>query len=83
MAGIFTQRIWQPYICQPNELKREVKKKTGEVKRKATQKSGGGHGPPRPPLESPLGNTGIIDPELLVQSRGRRNRTAPLFRHKG
>jgi len=21
MAGIFTQRIWQPYICQLNELK--------------------------------------------------------------
>jgi len=41
MAGIFTQRIWQPYICQPNELKREIKKKTGGVKRKATQKSGG------------------------------------------
>jgi len=20
MAGIFTKRIWQPYICQPNEL---------------------------------------------------------------
>jgi len=30
-----------------------------------------------------LVSTGINDPELLVQSRGRRNRTAPLFRHKG
>ena len=29
------------------------------------------------------GNTSSNDPELLVQSRGRRNRTAPLFRHKG
>jgi len=29
------------------------------------------------------GNTGINYPELLVQSRGRRNRSAPLFRHKG
>jgi len=28
------------------------------------------------------GNTGINDPELLVQSRGSRSRTAPLFRHK-
>jgi len=30
MAGIFTERIWQPCICQPNELKREIKKKTAE-----------------------------------------------------
>jgi len=29
MASIFTKRIWQPCICQPNELKREIKKKTG------------------------------------------------------
>jgi len=29
MANIFTKRIWQPYICQPNELKWEIKKKTG------------------------------------------------------
>jgi len=28
------------------------------------------------------GNTGINDPELLVQSRGRRDRTATLFRRK-
>ena len=28
------------------------------------------------------GNTGINDPELLVQSQGSRSRTAPLFRHK-
>jgi len=38
MAGIFKKRIWQPCICQPNELKREIKKKkTGGAK----QKSGG------------------------------------------
>ena len=29
MAGIFTKRIRQPCICQPNELQREIKKKTG------------------------------------------------------
>jgi len=50
MAGIFTERIWQPCICQPNELKREFKKKTEEAKRRAKQKTGGGHVPPRPPL---------------------------------
>ena len=37
MTGIFTKRIWQTCICQPNELKREIKKKTGGAK----QKSGG------------------------------------------
>jgi len=37
MAGIFTKRIWQRCICQPNELKQEIKKKTGGAK----QKSGG------------------------------------------
>jgi len=42
MAGTFTKRIWQPYICQPNEL-REIKKK-----------SGGDMAHPSPPLESPL-----------------------------
>ena len=35
MAGIFTQRIWQPYMCQPNELKREIKKKNGGAKQKS------------------------------------------------
>jgi len=40
-------------ICQPNELEREIKKKLGG-KQGAKQKSLGGHGPPRPPLESPL-----------------------------
>ena len=28
-------------------------------------------------------NTGISDSEVLVKSRDSRNRTAPLFRHKG
>jgi len=50
MAGMFTQCIWQPYICQPNELIREIKKKTGGAK----QKSGGGMTHPGPSLESPL-----------------------------
>jgi len=27
MVDIFTKRIWQPYICQPNELQRKIKKK--------------------------------------------------------
>ena len=45
MAGIFTKRIWQPCICQPNELKREIKKKTG-----GQAKIWGAHGPLRPPL---------------------------------
>jgi len=50
MAGIFTKRIWQPYIiCQPNELKREVKKKTGGPNGEPS-KNLGCHGPPRPPL---------------------------------
>ena len=43
MAGIFTKRIWQPCICQPNDLK--IKKKTGGpkggAKGGAKQKSGG------------------------------------------
>ena len=29
------------------------------------------------------GNTGTNEPKPLVQSRGLRGRTAPLFRHKG
>ena len=54
MAGVFTKRIWQPCICQPNELNREIKKKTGECKRGAKQKSGGSMAHPKPPLESSL-----------------------------
>ena len=48
MAGIFTERIWQPCICQPNELKREIKKKTGGAKRGAKQKTGGAMAHPGP-----------------------------------
>jgi len=49
MAGIFTERIWQPCICQPNELKREIKKKN-EGPNGGPSKKLGGHGPFRPPL---------------------------------
>jgi len=44
MAGIFAE-FGKPCICQPNEPKREIKKKTGGPSKKL-----GGHGPPRPPL---------------------------------
>jgi len=45
MAVTFTKRIWQQCICQPNELKREIKKTTGGT----NQKSG------RPwPTQAPL-----------------------------
>jgi len=54
MAGIFTKHIWQPCICQPNELKREINKKIGGSKRGAKQKSGEATAHPGPPLESPL-----------------------------
>jgi len=40
-------------ICQPNELKREIKKKL-EGPNGVQAKIWGFHGPPRPPLESPL-----------------------------
>jgi len=36
-------------ICQPNKLKREIKKKTGEASRQPS-KNLGRHGPPSPPL---------------------------------
>ena len=49
MAGIFTKRIWQLYMCQPNELKREIKKNTGGAKRGVKKKSGGGAWPTQPP----------------------------------
>jgi len=49
MTGIFTKRIWQPCICQPNELKREINKKTGGDKRGAKQKSGGAWRTQAPP----------------------------------
>jgi len=40
-------------ICQPNELKREIKKNWGSQTGEQA-KILGGYGPPRPPLESPL-----------------------------
>ena len=49
MADIFTKLIWQPYICQPNELKREIKKKNG-----GQAKIWGVWPTQAPPLESPL-----------------------------
>jgi len=50
MAGICTKRIRQPCICQPNQLKREIKKKTGGGQAKIW----GAMAHPGPPLESPL-----------------------------
>ena len=44
MASIFTKRIWQPCICQPNDLKLKKKNWGG------ASKNLGGHGPPSPPL---------------------------------
>jgi len=40
-------------ICQPNELEREIMKKTGGTKQGAKKKSGG-HSSHSPALESPL-----------------------------
>jgi len=55
MAGIVTKRIWQPYICQPNELKREIKKKTGRP-----SKNLGRPWPTQVLLESPLDVTCLV-----------------------
>jgi len=60
MAGIFTKRIWQPCICQPNKLKWEIKKTTDGAKRGAKQKSGGAMAHPGPPLESPLDSNAVF-----------------------
>jgi len=49
IANIFTKRIWQPCIYQPNELKRGIKKKIWGVERGAKQKSGGAMAHPDPP----------------------------------
>jgi len=57
MAGTFAKRIWQPCICQPNELKREIKKKTGGPNGGPSKNLGGVMAHPGPPLESPLGGT--------------------------
>jgi len=54
MAGIFKKHIWQPCLCQPKELQREIRKKMGG-QTGGQAKIWGGHGPPKPPrLESPL-----------------------------
>jgi len=50
MACIFTKRIWQPCICQPNELKREIKKKTGGGQTGGQAKIWGAMAHPGPPL---------------------------------
>jgi len=55
MAGIFTKRIWQPFVCQPDKLKREIKKKTGGAKRGAKQKSGVAMAHQAPPLRIATG----------------------------
>ena len=55
MAGIFAKRIWQRCICQPNELKREIKKKN-EGANGGQAKNWGSMAHPGSPLESPLWN---------------------------
>ena len=54
MAGIFTKRIWQPCICQPNELKREIRKKLGGPNGGPCKNLGRAMAHPASPLESPL-----------------------------
>jgi len=53
MGGIFTKRIWESYICQPNRLIRDIKKKTG-VNTGGQMKIWGVITHPDPLLESPL-----------------------------
>jgi len=53
MAGNFTKRIWQPCVCHPNKLKREIKKKLGGPNG-GQAKIWGAMSHPGPPLESPL-----------------------------
>ena len=64
MADIFTKRIWQHCICQPNEHKRQIKKKNWRAKREAKQISGEAMAHPGPPLESPLGIVPLLPPSL-------------------
>jgi len=54
MAGIFTKRIWQPCICQPNELKREIKKNQEELNG-GPRKNLGGMAHQGPPLSIATG----------------------------
>jgi len=49
-------------ICQPNELEREIKKKSG-----GESKNLGGHGPPRPSLELPLTLTLLAGPTTAFE----------------
>ena len=53
MAGIFTKRIWQPYNVNQTNLNGKLGKKLGG-QTGGQAKIWGDHGPPRPPLESPL-----------------------------
>jgi len=53
-------------VYQQNELKREIKKKTGGGKQGAKQKSGEGHCPPRPPLRIATGpDQSLYNPSRL------------------
>jgi len=70
MAGIFTKRIWQPCICHPNELKREIKKINCGGQAGGQAKIWGNHGPPRPSLRIVTGNPwSITMSDLIVVSQ--------------
>jgi len=64
MAGIFTQRIWQPCICHPNELKWEINIKL----RGGQAKIWGAIAHPGPPLESPLSSKQVFIIHLIIRS---------------
>jgi len=68
MAGIFTKHIWQPCICQPNKLKREIKKKLGAPNGKQS-KNMGAMANPGPSLESPLAGVGSNRPSWQAESK--------------
>jgi len=51
-------------ICQPNELNGKLRKKTGGAK-EGPSKNLGGHGPPTPSLESPLGSNASFSLRFL------------------
>jgi len=65
MVDIFTKRIWQPYICQPNELQREIKKKLGGPN--GGQAKIWGAWPTHPPLESPLCHGKVVGKTRIVE----------------
>jgi len=52
MGGIFIKRVWQSYICQPNQLKRDMKKLVGGGIRGPSENLGG-KTHPGPLLELP------------------------------